>query len=761
MREFARLRAEARSAESIKDVSYHLENKVFELTHSLIKQQNANRELAEQVTRLEAAVRQHREKHEKQDARTRKVAEQFSSQLRELRGQLEGIIAEKRDLRVKCDYLTEELGARNAELSARDTEIGDLRQELMRQKEELAARNAAAAPSAGDGSAKPPAVSARRHAPKADAPGSDAPAVAAVKDEVAEMGAQLAMVMRRRRSSASFDGQAPRVPSRMSSKKYTVAELPPFVLDRGEEDNRDSDKENRGVDDIRRHERIVRRYTSTGDLYSRSQRHTVHLAQENKGQPLSPVGWEAGAADKRATVAGTTAARHSSQHAGLSVVGDLNNFAAQRAAARLPGIPPSVIVDLSGDNPRARATLIKLLSSPALATEIVESLIKNLSIPLPNFKTGIPRYEVTFPAHLIGLCFLQMWKYKMHQEMQRLMLGVMKAIQKQTAMKDDDDFYCTFWLSNVLELLAIIHASEEAIEKSARGSSRGIYRLHHGGPQEHAEVAKLVASIKNDLHFLLEGIFHGWSRRLLKRLNRKVTPAIIEEQSLQGFVSVENGFLSKFVAPPEPNVAVEGLLSFFTKILGTMECFFIDERIRRRVISAMLSLTGATAFNFLIMKKSFCSWRRGIQIQYNITKVEDWCQKHGMADAFAHLGPLMQAAKLLQLPKLTEDDVDTVFSVCDQLTPAQVNKLVSNYALADYEKPIPPAVLRAVAEKSQGNGTVLLDTRQRTDLDAVEVEALLASLATRPVPLVERHVPGWVAGVLPSIMAGVDWSARN
>lgn len=41
-----------------------------------------------------------------------------------------------------------------------------------------------------------------------------------------------------------------------------------------------------------------------------------------------------------------------------------------------------------------------------------------------------------------------------------------------------------------------------------------------------------------------------------------------------------------------------------------------------------------------------------MQIQYNITRLEEWCKSHNMPEGTLQLEHLMQAAKLLQLKKV-------------------------------------------------------------------------------------------------------------
>lgn len=99
------------------------------------------------------------------------------------------------------------------------------------------------------------------------------------------------------------------------------------------------------------------------------------------------------------------------------------------------------------------------------------------------------------------------------------------------------------------------------------------------------------------------------------------------------------------------------------------------------------------------MRKGFCTWRRGMQVQYNVTRIEEWCTKNGVAEATLHLEPLMQAAKLLQLNKAHVDDVDVMFDVCFLLSPTQIKKLLMVFRPAEFEAPVPPEIFAAIAER--------------------------------------------------------------
>ena len=86
-----------------------------------------------------------------------------------------------------------------------------------------------------------------------------------------------------------------------------------------------------------------------------------------------------------------------------------------------------------------------------------------------------------------------------------------------------------------------------------------------------------------------------------------------------------------------------------------------------------------------------------MQIQYNITRIEEWCKSHGIPEGALQLEHLMQATKLLQFKKASLEDTENIYDICWILSPTQIQKLISQYHVADYENPISPEILRAVA----------------------------------------------------------------
>lgn len=120
---------------------------------------------------------------------------------------------------------------------------------------------------------------------------------------------------------------------------------------------------------------------------------------------------------------------------------------------------------------------------------------------------------------------------------------------------------------------------------------------------------------------------------------------------------------------------MDDVLELLNKVYKALKSYHLEESVHQQVIiNELLKMIGVTSFNEMLMRRNFCSWKRGgwricfgvrndpltpacglsaMQIQYNITRLEEWCKSHNMAEGTLPLESLIQAAKLLQLKKVS------------------------------------------------------------------------------------------------------------
>ena len=86
---------------------------------------------------------------------------------------------------------------------------------------------------------------------------------------------------------------------------------------------------------------------------------------------------------------------------------------------------------------------------------------------------------------------------------------------------------------------------------------------------------------------------------------------------------------------------MDNLLSLLNNVFKAMKAYYLEDSIITQTITELLRLVGVTAFNDLLMRRNFLSWKRGLQINYNITRIEEWCKSHDMPEGTLQLEHLM------------------------------------------------------------------------------------------------------------------------
>ena len=275
--------------------------------------------------------------------------------------------------------------------------------------------------------------------------------------------------------------------------------------------------------------------------------------------------------------------------------------------------------------------LVNLLADEdGLNDEISMGLIRALKIPAPS-ATPLPSdKEVLFPAYLINLVTSEMWNNGFVKESERFLANVMQSIQQEVMQHEGDEAVIpgAFWLSNVHEILSFVFLAEDWYEAQK---------------DENYEYARLLEIVKHDLESLEFNIYHTWMKVLKKKLQKMIVPAIIESQSLPGFVTSENNrFLGKLLqSNSAPAFSMDHLLSLLNNVYKAMKAFYLEDTIIVQAVTELLRLVGVTAFNDLLMRRNFLSWKRGLQINYNITRIEEWCKSHDMPEGTLQLEHLM------------------------------------------------------------------------------------------------------------------------
>ncbi|KAI6109917.1 myosin 5 [Pisolithus sp. B1] len=361
------------------------------------------------------------------------------------------------------------------------------------------------------------------------------------------------------------------------------------------------------------------------------------------------------------------------------------------------------LADARGYDDAAEEKIRLMQDIKRLDEDVLTGLIRGLKIPAPSTTNLAAMKEILFPANLISLVTNEMWKYGLISESERFLANVMETIQAHVMSFNGEDAIVPgiFWLSNVHEMFSFICVAESDMQQGIGPGEENAVREF-----DWDDYARLVTVVKHDLGSLEYNIYHTWMQETKKRLGKMVIPALIESQSLPGFTTSDGGgrlFNRLLNSNTQPAYSMDDILNLLNKLWKSLKSYYTEESVIQQVFTELLKLIGVTSFNDLLMRRNFSSWKRAMQIQYNITRLHEWCKSHDMPEGTLHFEHLQQAIKLLQLKKATPADIEIIYDVCWMLSPMQIQRMCTNYYVAEYESPISPEILRVVASRVQAN----------------------------------------------------------
>lgn len=194
-----------------------------------------------------------------------------------------------------------------------------------------------------------------------------------------------------------------------------------------------------------------------------------------------------------------------------------------------------------------------------------------------------------------------------------------------------------FWLTNVRELYSFVVFAQESILNDD-SYNNGL------NEDEYKEYVTLVTELKDDFESLSYNIYNIWLKKLQKDLERKAISAVVMSQSLPGFIAPESSpFLPKLFSQSS-HYKMDDILTFFNNIYWSMKTYHVETEVFREVIMTLLKYVDAICFNDLIMRRNFLSWKRGLQLNYNVTRLEEWCKSHHIPEGTECLQHMLQAS---------------------------------------------------------------------------------------------------------------------
>ncbi|KAK9674869.1 Myosin type-2 heavy chain 1, partial [Basidiobolus ranarum] len=610
-KELRQLKIEARSANHFKEQSYQLENKLVTLTQQLAFQKDENKTLIEKINSAENQVNIWKDKYEKAEQKNTELAEKFAGSSEESK-EYEALLKEKDQLLARLKSLGDSFKAKESEFDGVKEELSTTKKELLKLK-----------------------TISKMIKTKKEA---DDKMTLKLQEEVSSLKAQLAVLSRGQKVDtvtlqAHYNLVSANSTPVTSSPVLTPSISNPMVINTP----------------------IV---PPRPDLAS--------MENPQKGgefQPPLPI-QNFNQNIMRQSVPPHAFANHMRSN---SVEAGGNNFASEKDYKRmtLAGLPmgrsrQSVLGHISLPD------IQNILISEGLVSEI-ETFLRSVAIPVQNQSRPIMgAHEILFPANIINMCVTQLWANDLGLELKRFLNKATFTIEKLVS-RPERDFILPFWLSNACYLLLGVTETENRYKQE---TVPGLTRRN----TDYVDPLRVIEKCKQDLEMLITNIYNIYLQELNKQVGKLVIPAVVESQPLNEYFVKESGFFSKLMGNSNPPPSNKILTEWLNELINTMNYYYVSELLASRLVAELVNFIGASAFNHIIMRKNFCNWKRGTQIQANVTAIEEWFKAHisPKLPTMIHLERLKQSVKLLTLLHQVRA-VSILFQGCYLLNPAQIS----------------------------------------------------------------------------------------
>uniref|UniRef100_A0A8B9NME2 Myosin VC n=1 Tax=Accipiter nisus TaxID=211598 RepID=A0A8B9NME2_9AVES len=296
-----------------------------------------------------------------------------------------------------------------------------------------------------------------------------------------------------------------------------------------------------------------------------------------------------------------------------------------------------------------------------------ERIIQNLILDLK------PRGVVVnmipgLPAHILFMC-VRYADYLNDADMLKSFMNVTIDGIKQVVKEHSEDFeMLSFWLSNTHYFLNCLkqYSGEEGFMK-CNTPRQNKNCLKHFDLSEYRQILSDLAIC----------IYHQFIIVMENNIQPMIVPGMLEYESLQGISGLKpTGFRKRSSSIDDTDTyTMTSILQQLSYFYSTMCQNGLDPELLKQAVKQLFFLIGAITLNSLFLRKDMCSCRKGMQIRCNISYLEEWLKDKNLQSSNAKetLEPLSQAAWLLQVKKITDDDAKEICEHCTSLSTVQVH----------------------------------------------------------------------------------------
>nr|XP_057931095.1 unconventional myosin-Vc isoform X2 [Doryrhamphus excisus] len=339
-------------------------------------------------------------------------------------------------------------------------------------------------------------------------------------------------------------------------------------------------------------------------------------------------------------------------------------------------------------------------------------LIQNLILDLKPKGVAVNMIPV-LPAYILFMCVRHADYLNDEEKLRSLMNATISTVKKFTTAHQNDLVKLSFWLSNMYQLLNCLKQYSGDEEFSKHSTPRQVKNcLQNFDLSDHRQVVSDLAIC----------IYHQFITAMEKALTPAIVPAMLEHESLQGISSMKpTGFRKRSSNNSDDTemFTVSFIIQRLSHFHAIMSQHSMEANLIKQVVKQLLFHIGATTVNNLLLRKDMCSCRKGMQIRYNISYLEEWLQEKELQSSqfIDTLKPLTQAAWLLQVSKSTDDDAKAIIEKCTDLNIVQIIKILNSYTPIDgFEKRVASSFVRKVQSLRQdhdGSAQLMMDADYR------------------------------------------------
>ncbi|KAM9496362.1 unconventional myosin-Vc [Clarias gariepinus] len=322
-------------------------------------------------------------------------------------------------------------------------------------------------------------------------------------------------------------------------------------------------------------------------------------------------------------------------------------------------------------------------------------------------------------AHLLLMCIRHADYLNDGDKLKSLMQAIITGIKQVTTNHQENFEMLSFWLSNTYYLLNCLkqYSGEEEFMK-------------HNTPRQNKNCLQNfdLSDYRQVFSDLAIQIHHQFINVMEDSLFPMIVPGMLEHESLQGISSMKpTGFRKRSNSVLDDGLregqgqcySVSSILQLLSDFHSCMSQQGMDEQLKGQAFRQLFYLIGSTSLNSILLRKDLCSCRKGMQIRCNISYLEEWLRDKGLQgySVMETLGPLSQAAWLLQVNKTTDDDAAEIRQRCHELSPVQIVKILNSYTpIDDFEKRVAPSFVRKVQtllQEREGSTQLMMDAQYR------------------------------------------------